>query len=216
MKQLKMSILNDPASQPVSPLLGRQVLKRDGSIAAWDSSRITRAIALAYYQVAHDTSENPHRDDAAAQYGLDDETFERAQQLTGMVERAALHRFPSDKPIAIDDLQDLVETCIAMVGDWEVAKSYVVYRTLKNELRPRHHEQNGLQDFIAISRYARHRPDLNRREVWPECAERVRNMHLRMFAPRATATPRRDVIEELRRRDEVGESFEADFGAFHS
>lgn len=216
MKQLKMSILNDPAAQPVSPLLGRQVLKRDGSIAAWDSSRITRAIALAYYQVAHDTSENPHRDDAAAQYGLDDETFERAQQLTGMVERAALHRFPSDKPIAIDDLQDLVETCIAMVGDWEVAKSYVVYRTLKNELRPRHHEQNGLQDFIAISRYARHRPDLNRREVWPECAERVRNMHLRMFAPRATATPRRDVIEELRRRGEVGESFEADFGAFHS
>lgn len=216
MKQLKMSILNDPAAQPVSPLLGRQVVKRDGTVAPWDSSRITRAIALAYFQIAHDTTDNPHRGDAAAQYGLDDDTYERAQQLTGMVERAALHRFPSDKPMSIDDVQDLVETCIAMLGDWEVAKAYVVYRTLKNELRPRSHEHNGLQDFIAVSRYARYRPDLGRREVWSECAERVRNMHLRMFAPRATALPRRTVIAALKKNGEISDAFEDAFGSFHS
>ncbi|BET65564.1 hypothetical protein ASA1KI_04820 [Opitutales bacterium ASA1] len=216
MKQLKMSILNDPAAQPVSPLLGRQVMKRDGTIAPWDSARITRAIALAYYQVANDTSDNPHRDDPEACFGLDDATFERCEQLTGMVERAALHRFTSDQPVAIDDLQDLVETCIAMVGDWEVARSYVIYRTLKNELRPRHHEANGLQDFIAISRYARYRADLGRREIWPEAAERVRNMHLRMFAPKATAHPRKSVMEKLRAADEVSDLFTHDFGPLRS
>lgn len=214
MKQLKMSIMNDPAAQPVSPLLGRQVLKRDGTIASWDSHRITRAIALAYFHVGHGTSDNPHRDDSEGLYGVDEETFERAQQITGMVERAALHRFSSDKPVSIDDVQDLVETCIAMLGDWEVAKSYVVYRALKNEARPRKHDENGLQDFIAISRYARYRADLGRREIWAEAAERVRNMHLRMFAPRATATPRREVIEALQKNGEVGASFAQEFGAF--
>ncbi len=216
MKQLKMSILNDPAAQPVSPLIGRQVSKRDGTVAPWDSQRITRAIALAYYQVANGTSENPRRDDADAFFGLEEDAFERCQQLTGMVERAALHRFPSDQPVSIDDLQNLVETCIAMVGDWEVARSYVVYRTLKGELRPRHHEANGLQDFIAISRYARYRADLGRREIWPETAERVRNMHLRMFAPKATAMPRGSVLEQLRKDNEVGDTFAKDFGPFRS
>ena len=211
-----MSILNDPTAQPVSPLLGRQVAKRDGTVAPWDSKRITRAIALAYYQVANGTSENPHRDDAGACYGLDEDSFERCEQLTGMVERAALHRFPPGKPVSIDDLQDLVETCIAMVGDWEVARSYVVYRLLKSELRPRHHEANGLEDFIAVSRYARFRADLGRREIWPEAAERVRNMHLRMFAPHATALPRSSMIDQLRADGEVGEDFADSFGKFRS
>ncbi len=211
-----MSILNDPAAQPVSPLLGRQVLKRDGVVAPWDSRRITRAIALAYHQVLHGAAENPHRDNPAAFHGLDEESFERAQQITGMVERAALHRFPADRPAPIDEVQDLVETCIATLGDWEVARSYVVYRTLKGELRPRRHEANGLQDFIAVSRYARHRADLGRREVWPETAERVRNMHLRMFAPRATALPRQAVIDRLRAAGEVGPGFAEDFGGFSS
>lgn len=40
---------------------------------------------------------------------------------------------------------------------------------------------NGLQDFIAVSRYSRYRPDLGRREVWPESVARVRDMHLEFF-----------------------------------
>jgi ribonucleoside-triphosphate reductase len=41
---------------------------------------------------------------------------------------------------------------------------------------------NGLQDFIAVSRYSRYRADLGRREVWSEAVERVRDMHLKFFA----------------------------------
>lgn len=41
---------------------------------------------------------------------------------------------------------------------------------------------NELQDFIAVSRYSRYRPDLGRREIWPEAVARVRDMHLKFFS----------------------------------
>ncbi len=44
------------------------------------------------------------------------------------------------------------------------------------------HAVNGLQDFIAISRYARYSPELRRRETWPEAVARVRDMHLTHYA----------------------------------
>ena len=47
---------------------------------------------------------------------------------------------------------------------------------------PISHPVNGLQDFIAISRYARYSPELRRRETWAEAVHRVRDMHLAHFA----------------------------------
>ncbi|RRJ94796.1 recombinase [Opitutaceae bacterium TAV4] len=40
------------------------------------------------------------------------------------------------------------------------------------------HPVNGLQDYIAISRYARYSPEKARRETWAEAVQRVRDMHL--------------------------------------
>jgi ribonucleoside-triphosphate reductase len=42
-------------------------------------------------------------------------------------------------------------------------------------------KENGMQEFIAVSRYSRFRQDLGRREIWPEAVERVRDMHLKFF-----------------------------------
>ncbi len=47
---------------------------------------------------------------------------------------------------------------------------------------PISHAANGLQDFIAISRYARYSPELRRRETWPEAVGRVCDMHLSHYA----------------------------------
>jgi ribonucleoside-triphosphate reductase (thioredoxin) len=49
---------------------------------------------------------------------------------------------------------------------------------------PKVHAANGLQDFIAISRYARYLPEKRRRETWTEAVTRVRDMHLAHFADR--------------------------------
>jgi len=49
-------------------------------------------------------------------------------------------------------------------------------------LLPISHPANGLQDFIATSRYARYSPELRRRETWAEAVGRVRDMHLAHYA----------------------------------
>jgi ribonucleoside-diphosphate reductase alpha chain len=51
-------------------------------------------------------------------------------------------------------------------------------------LLPISHAANGLQDFIAISRYARYAPEKRRRETWAEAVGRVRDMHLGHYVNR--------------------------------
>ncbi|HEY0946234.1 MAG TPA: recombinase [Opitutaceae bacterium] len=54
-----------------------------------------------------------------------------------------------------------------------------------NAPRPVVHSRNGLQDYIAISRYARYSPEKRRRETWSEAVARVRDMHLEHFSERS-------------------------------
>lgn len=51
--------------------------------------------------------------------------------------------------------------------------------------RPRRHPVNGLQDYIAVSRYARYDARKRRRETWAEAVARVRDMHLGRYAERS-------------------------------
>ena len=53
--------------------------------------------------------------------------------------------------------------------------------------QPIAHPANGLEDFIAISRYARYSPEKRRRETWSEAVGRVRDMHLSHYPERGLA-----------------------------
>jgi len=168
----------------------RSVLKRDGQEVAWDRQRIARALTLAY---AHTPGMEPTVETPEGQ--------EKIARLAESIEWVMWRRFPGGKIIPIEAIQDAAETCLAASGDWEVARCYVRYRTQRSERRPRHYEQNGLKDYIAVSRYARYRADLGRREVWTESVQRVRDMHLRRFASQAAERPGEarlaDIVEEL-------------------
>lgn len=155
---------------------GRCVIKRDGRVVPWDASRITRAVALAFYDVKHHGAPNPARDDPDRRYGLDEATFAKAEAIA---ERAT-KIVQSERP-TIEEIQDAVEKAIAELGEWEVARSFIIYRQKKAELRLRRYEENGLSEFIAIDKYARYRPDLKRRELFPEAVARVEAMHLKRF-----------------------------------
>lgn len=48
--------------------------------------------------------------------------------------------------------------------------------------RPVRHHENGLEDYIAVSRYARYDAAKRRRETWGEAVARVRDMHLGHYA----------------------------------
>lgn len=156
----------------------RHVIKRDGRVVDWDRSRIERALRLAY-------ENTPISGRAPDPEGLRD----KVEKLAEGVERAIWHRFAEEEAISIESIQDVAETCIAAAGDWEVARAYVRYRTQRAGRRPKRHGDCGLAEYIAVSRYARYRPDLGRREVWAESVRRVRDMHLRRFASLAARKP---------------------------
>jgi ribonucleoside-triphosphate reductase len=59
---------------------------------------------------------------------------------------------------------------------------------------PKVHASNGLQDFIAISRYARYVPEKRRRETWTEAVHRVRDMHLAHYADRPLSNALADAV----------------------
>jgi ribonucleoside-diphosphate reductase alpha chain len=76
---------------------------------------------------------------------------------------------------------------------------------------PTSHPVNGLQDYIAISRYARFSPEKRRRETWTEAVRRVRDMHLGRYADRSLADAKLAALEhgdvtpaELRALEDFG------------
>jgi ribonucleoside-diphosphate reductase alpha chain len=159
----------------------RRVVKRDGSTVPWNAEKITRAIALAFYDVQHEGAANPHRHDPAAHFGLDPDTFHKARHISGRVARMLELYYRSGRHPTIEQIQDNVEKAIAAEGEWAVARSFIVYREHKAAHRLNHYAENGLSDYIACAKYARYRRDLGRRETFAEAARRVLNMHLQHF-----------------------------------
>ncbi len=66
---------------------------------------------------------------------------------------------------------------------------------MSSENLPLAHTANGLQDFIAISRYARYSPEKRRRETWSEAVRRVRDMHLSRYTERSLADAKLVALE---------------------
>ncbi|MCZ8202968.1 ATP cone domain-containing protein [Gemmatimonas sp.] len=179
-----------------------EVIKRDGRRAPWDPERITRAIALAFWASRHDDAPNPHANDAAHRFGLGFTEFadvcEITQLVVNTVERKALERTPT-----VEEVQDIVEMMIAARGHWDVAKRYVIYRAARAQVRLAAHGENGLQDYIFLSRYSRYREELGRRETPAEAFTRVMDMHRAHFADKLDlpvagfgGRPLRELIDE--------------------
>lgn len=168
---------------PVGVRTLTEVIKRDGRRAPWDPEHITRAIALAFYASRHDDAPNPHHNDAAHRFGLGFTDFadvcEITQLVVNTVERKAQDHVPT-----VEEIQDIVEMMIAARGHWDVAKRYVIYRAQRAQVRLAAHAENGLQDYIFLSRYSRYRDDLGRRETPNEAFTRVMDMHRAHFADR--------------------------------
>jgi len=160
----------------------RMVTKRDGQQVRFDLNKITRAIALAFHEIQTDGATNPYRDDMLACFGLESDTFIEVTKIAGAVSQMLELYYRDGKHPSIDQIQDAVEKAIAASGNWEVARSYMLYRARRAEHRLVHYSDNGMSDYIAMAKYARFRPDLGRREVFVEGVERVEYMHREFFA----------------------------------
>ena len=192
------SVFSRMSDSPISTLLARfnpslasailaadrRVVKRDGSLVPWDPARIVRAVARAFYDVQHAGAENPLRDDPAARFGLDQATFDKVQQIATRAARMLELFYRTGRHPTIEQIQDTVEKSIAAEGEWDVARSYIIYRERHAAHRLNHYTENGLSDYIAISKYARYRRELGRRESFAEASRRVLAMHLEHFKER--------------------------------
>lgn len=162
----------------------RRVIKRDGREVAWDSSRIERAVARAFFDVRQRGAPNPDRNDPACRYGLAERDFTVVQAITQSAIEKVQNSFRRNGWPTVEEIQDLVEKSMVEQDQWEVARSFILYRQKKAELRIAHYAENGVIDFIAVSKYARYRPELKRRELFVEAVDRVEAMHLAKFGHR--------------------------------
>ena len=170
-----------PAARDDAPTELREVTKRDGRCVVWDPERITRAIALAFHASRHPDASNAYTGDAAARFGLGFSDFSEVLAITQLVVNTVERRAASQAP-TVESIQDVVEMMIAARGHWDIAKRYVLYRATRAQHRLTLHAENGLQDYIFLSRYSRYRADLGRRETPAEAFTRVMDMHRAHFA----------------------------------
>lgn len=135
------------------------IIKRDGSIVPFDPSKIERAI-------------------------------ERARPETYSPETLAcrvLAQIENAQP-TVEDVQDLAESALQSMGEFEAAKRYILYRARKAEERKRRpipakvkaafdsaaaYFPTTLQQFQFFDKYSRFNYELGRRETWVETVDRA-------------------------------------------
>jgi ribonucleoside-triphosphate reductase (thioredoxin) len=189
-------------SEPI-PVRDRQVAKRDGRSVAFDSAKIVRAISLSFYDVGNNGAPNPHREDPEGRYGLDGDDFAKANAITQRVCQMLELYYRWGRTPSVEEVQDTIEKAIAAEGEWAVARSYMLYRERKAEMRIHSYEQSGMEDYIAVAKYARYRAELGRRETFAEAVERVATMHLGKFAPQGSGQPFGEILAALISEEEI-------------
>lgn len=146
-----------------------KVRKRDGSVADFDQSRITSAI----FKALSATGEGGEKD---------------AERVSDKVLKA-LKKEHSDKDVLdIETIQNFVERTLMLLDYTKTAKSYIIYREKRAEIREKKREvpdnvkkmvsaskqyfRNPLGEFIFYRSYARWNEQEKRRETWIEAVSR--------------------------------------------
>jgi ribonucleoside-diphosphate reductase alpha chain len=103
------------------------VVRRDGTLSAFDSSKISVAISKAFVAVEGTSA-------AASQ-----RIHSVVESLTAQIVATLLRRHNSAQPISIEDVQDQVELALMRSGDHKVARAYVLYREDRAQRRRTQH-----------------------------------------------------------------------------
>lgn len=165
----------------VTPKRSRSVIKRSGERVPWDQERIVRALCLAFYDVRTQGTENPEKEDPEAFYGLKAighaQDYEKATELATKATRMLTKEFNAGKTPTIEQIQDVVERVLYAEEEYDVARSYILYRAKQAERRFKSYSDNGMSEYVRMTKYARYIPEQLRRETLPESVNRVKTMH---------------------------------------
>ncbi|GAB4121305.1 MAG: ribonucleoside-diphosphate reductase subunit alpha [Sideroxydans sp.] len=122
------AVFGQPAAESVSsvaalPLDQYKVIRRNGSVVAFEPSKISIAMTKAFIAV------NGGQGAASAR------VRELVEQLTQNVVNALMRRQPHGGTFHIEDIQDQVELSLMRSGEHDVARAYVLYRERRNQER---------------------------------------------------------------------------------
>jgi ribonucleoside-diphosphate reductase alpha chain len=151
----------------------QQVKKRDGRIVPFDQGRITNAI----YKAMEATGEGNLQKDPA--------------KVSDAVVIELDKRYPNDHIPHIEEIQDVVEECLILMDFPKSAKSYILYRQKRAQIREqkyfvsdkvkklalesKKYFRNPLSEFIYYRTYSRWIEEEGRRETWIETVDRYVN-----------------------------------------
>lgn len=150
-----------------------QVQKRDGSIVAFDQSRITNAISRAMEATQEG---NLERDPG---------------RVSDRVVETLNKKYPPNHTPRIEEIQDAVEESLILMDFPKTAKAYILYRQERARIREKKKLipervkelvqkskkffRNELGEFIYYRTYSRWIEEEQRRETWIETVERYMN-----------------------------------------
>lgn len=173
-----------------------EILKRSGQKVDYDGSKIVMAIKMAALDISQELSNDL----------LDDIENEVLDEITN-----------SDYEWSVEDISDRVETMLMKKGEYEVAKSYILYRSKKKDERESKHPykllsreflsnykhkktpMKQLGEFVYYRTYSRWLPEKNRREQWWETVARAVDYNCSLsYTTRAEAEKLYDNIYNLR------------------
>ena len=116
-----------------------RVIKRNGSVVSYDAEKIAIAITKAFLAVEGGA--------AAASTRIHNEVNELANAVTNTFSR----RMPSGGTLHIEEIQDQVELELMRSGEQKVARTYVLYREERKQLRQKEVPQKEQKEGINIT-----------------------------------------------------------------
>ena len=111
-----------PPSQP-SGAIALSVVRRNGTLSAFDPTKISVAISKAFVAVEGTGAEASQR------------IHTTVESLTAQIVATLLRRHHSGHPVSIEDVQDQVELALMRSGEHKVARAYVLYREERAQQR---------------------------------------------------------------------------------
>ena len=139
------------------------VIKRNGTIANFDADRISIAMKKAFIAVEGDSANSSDR------------VHEIAKKLTARITNALKTRWNSSGTINIENIQDLVELELMRAGEQKVARSYVLYRESRNQMRQQSNEDTHPTINVVVPDGSKHALNLGwlSRLVENACADLI-------------------------------------------
>lgn len=130
-----------------------RVIKRNGTLVSYDASKIAFAISKAFLAVEGGLAADSSR------------VHQQVALLTDAVSNTFKRRMPSGGTVHIEEIQDQVELALMRAGEQKVARSYVIYRDQRAQLRDVGIEKTHPTLTVTLGDGTRQPLDLGRLEL---------------------------------------------------